>query len=100
LALPPSRPELRLFCLVPLWMAARTLVLGRGEDAMFRADEDVKISRDEVECLISECVAIVADDGAIRDAFARLWTRGDLATARYAACDREAVLERGRISDV
>ncbi|MBC7173178.1 MAG: squalene/phytoene synthase family protein, partial [Polyangiaceae bacterium] len=35
LAIPQSEPRVRIFCLLPLWMAARTLVHARGNDAMF-----------------------------------------------------------------
>jgi farnesyl-diphosphate farnesyltransferase len=70
LAIPRDQPEIRLFCLLPLWMAARTLVLARGNDAMFTPDMPVKIERAEVEALIAECVRLAADDDALRARYA------------------------------
>lgn len=73
LAIPPHHTGIRLFCLLPLWMAARTLVLARGNDAMFTPGEPVKISREEVEALSAACVAHHADDDALRAQYAALW---------------------------
>lgn len=73
LAIPPSQTGIRLFCLLPLWMAARTLVVGRGNDAMFVAGEPVKISREEVESIVAECLRYVDDDDALRARYARLY---------------------------
>jgi farnesyl-diphosphate farnesyltransferase len=73
LAIPASQPQIRLFCLLPLWMAARTLAMARGNDAMFTPNAPVKISRAEVESLIAECVRLVADDGALRVRYGSLF---------------------------
>ncbi|MFB6265351.1 MAG: phytoene/squalene synthase family protein [Bradymonadaceae bacterium] len=73
LAIPPGESDIRLFCLLPLWMAVRTLVYARGNDAMFREGEPVKIERSEVESLIADCVERVGDDDALRDRYAELW---------------------------
>jgi len=73
LSVPPTETGIRLFCLLPLWMAARTLVHGRGNDAMFVAGAPVKIARDEVEALIAECVANVSDDEALKTRYAALY---------------------------
>jgi farnesyl-diphosphate farnesyltransferase len=73
LTIPADHPQIRLFCLLPLWMAARTLVLARGNDAMFVPGEPVKIARAEVEALIDECVKLVRDDAALRTRYARLF---------------------------
>lgn len=73
LAIPKSQVGIRLFCLLPLWMAARTLVVARGNDAMFTPGKPVKISREEVESLIAECVRDVSDDDALRARYARLY---------------------------
>jgi farnesyl-diphosphate farnesyltransferase len=72
LAIPPERRQTRLFCLLPLWMAVRTLAHARGNDAMFIADEPVKISRPEVEQLIGECVQNASDDEALREQYEAL----------------------------
>ena len=67
LAIPPNETEIRLFCLLPLWMAVRTAQLARGNDAQFRRGAPVKISREEVARLISDCVRRVNDDEALRE---------------------------------
>lgn len=73
LALPADQPAMRLFCLLPLWMAVRTLVHARGNDAMFQAENAVKIDRKEVEGLIADCMKHAGDDSALRETFGRLW---------------------------
>ena len=73
LTIPKEQTSVRLFCLLPLWMAVRTLVHGRGNDAMFVAGAPVKIARDEVERLIGECMARVGDDAALRAHYDQLW---------------------------
>ena len=73
LAIPAEHASIRLFCLLPLWMAARTLVHARGNDAMFSADEPVKISREEVATLIADASQAADDDAALHAQFDRLW---------------------------
>ena len=76
LSIPKEQTAVRLFCLLPLWMAVRTLVHGRGNDAMFVSGEPVKIARDEVERLIAECIARAGDDAALRTHYDQLWRPG------------------------
>ncbi|MCA9577098.1 MAG: squalene/phytoene synthase family protein [Myxococcales bacterium] len=73
LAIPPEHLGIRLFCLLPVFMAARTLVLARGNDDVFRPGRPVKIPRDEVEELATTCLACVRSDDALRAAYAALW---------------------------
>ncbi len=73
LSIPPSEKGVRLFCLLPLWMAALTLVHARNNDAMFIPGEDVKISRQTVEQVIAECMSHVSDDAALRSRYFSLW---------------------------
>ncbi|MEM7607647.1 MAG: squalene/phytoene synthase family protein [Myxococcota bacterium] len=73
LTIPSEQRAVRLFCLLPLWMAVRTLVHGRGNDAMFTPGVPVKIARQEVEALIAECVARAGDDLALRAHYDQLW---------------------------
>jgi phytoene/squalene synthetase/2-polyprenyl-6-methoxyphenol hydroxylase-like FAD-dependent oxidoreductase len=73
LTIPPDQKGVRLFCLLPLWMAALTLVHARGNDAMFIAGEDVKISRQAVEQVIADCMTHVADDAALKARYRSLW---------------------------
>lgn len=72
LAIPPEEVEIRLFCILPLWMAARTLRHARGNDAMFIEEAPVKISRAEVGELIGLAVQHAGDDAALRTQFFHL----------------------------
>lgn len=74
LAIPADQKGVRLFCLLPLWMAALTLVHARGNDAMFLSDEEVKISRQSVEQVIADCIAHVSDDAGLKLRYRQLWT--------------------------
>lgn len=73
LTIPAGQTGMRLFCLLPLWMAARTLVVARGNDAMFNPTTPVKISREEVESIVAECVQHAGDDAYLRSRWAQLW---------------------------
>jgi len=73
LAIPEDQTGIRLFCLLPLWMAARTLVYARGNDAMFEVGAPVKISRAEVEGLIADCVRDSASNQRLARAYEGLW---------------------------
>ncbi len=73
LSLPADEKGVRLFCLLPLWMAALTLVHARGNDAMFTVGEEVKISRQAVEQVIAECMMHVGDDDYLRARYYALW---------------------------
>ncbi len=72
MAIPSQQREIRLFCLLPLWMAARTLIVARGNDAQFIPGAPVKISRGEVEKIIASSVVLCEDDDGLREAFAHL----------------------------
>lgn len=85
LAIPKHEIGIRLFCLLPLWMAARTLVMARGNDAMFVPDAAVKIRREEVEALIQECLTYVSDDAALETRYAALYREDPLADRRRSA---------------
>jgi phytoene/squalene synthetase len=84
LSIPPDQKGVRLFCLLPLWMAALTLVHARGNDAMFLSDEEVKISRQAVEQVIADCVTHVSDDAALKARYRQLWTVRELPEERRA----------------
>jgi squalene monooxygenase len=73
LSIPPEEKGIRLFCLLPLWMAALTLVHARGNDAMFVVGDEVKISRQAVEQVIADCASHVGDDQVLRARYASLW---------------------------
>jgi farnesyl-diphosphate farnesyltransferase len=72
LALPPAYPKLRLFCLLPLWMAIRTLAVARDNDAMFTSGQEVKISRQDVADVVAECQALVARDEDLTQRYGEL----------------------------
>lgn len=72
LAIPAHERDIRLFCLLPLWMAVRTLAYARKSDDQLIPGKQVKISRGEVEQLIQNCIEHVDDDEALRTSFHRL----------------------------
>ncbi|HEX6240147.1 MAG TPA: squalene/phytoene synthase family protein [Polyangiales bacterium] len=73
LTIPADQKGVRLFCLLPLWMAALTLVHARGNDAMFTSDQEVKISRQAVEQVIADCMMHAGDDAALKARYRSLW---------------------------
>jgi phytoene/squalene synthetase len=80
LAIPPQHAGIRRFCLLPLWMAARTLVLARGGDAMFTPGAAVKIPREEVAELSVACVTLSSDDDELRARYRALWSESSKST--------------------
>jgi farnesyl-diphosphate farnesyltransferase len=72
-AIPPDDREIRVACLLPLWLAVRTLVHARGNDAMFEPGAPVKITREEVESLAGDCMEHAADDEYLRRRYGELW---------------------------
>ncbi len=73
LTIPATASEIRLFCLLPLWMAVRTLVLGEQLLAQAHGDRPIKITRAEVEALIADCLSRSQDDHALREGYRALW---------------------------
>ena len=73
LAVPAEHQEIRLFCLLPLWLAVKTIGLAYGNDAMFVAGEEVKVSRAEVEDVIARCTTGCADDTLLRADYEAMW---------------------------
>ncbi len=73
LAMPADQSAMRIACLLPLWMAVRTLVHARGNDAMFETGAPVKISRTEVGAIIQDCSQNAGNDRYLRDRYASLW---------------------------
>ncbi len=73
LTVPAQHSRLRLFCLLPLMMAVKTLGRAYGNDAMFVTEAQVKIGREEVEEIIARCTEKVADDAALRADYEALW---------------------------
>jgi farnesyl-diphosphate farnesyltransferase len=95
LAVPPDAPDVRLFCLLPLWMAVRTLQVARGNDAQFVPGEAVKIDRPEVAAIVEWCRAHCTDDERLRDGFAALSGGSREAAANLLARALGASLARG-----
>lgn len=75
LSIPPTFPQLRLFCLLPLWMALETLHLARDNDEVFEPGKKVKISRETVARIIADCGRDCQDDRALQASYARLKAR-------------------------
>jgi farnesyl-diphosphate farnesyltransferase len=72
LLIPRQEVQLRLFCLLPLFMAERTLMLAVGNDAMLLPDRPVKISREAVDDIVEDCLRHANDDAALRRRYATL----------------------------
>lgn len=66
LTLPATASPLRLFCLLPLWMAWETLCVAVGNDALFVKGVPVKITRDAVARIVREAMKCAADDTQLR----------------------------------
>jgi farnesyl-diphosphate farnesyltransferase len=66
LLIPAGQVQLRLFCLLPLWMAIETLIVAVGNDAVLLADHPVKITRDSVSEIVEDCLRHANDDAALR----------------------------------
>jgi farnesyl-diphosphate farnesyltransferase len=75
LLIPAERGQLRLFCLLPLWMALETLVALAGNDALFLPDQPIKISREAVTRITRDCMRYAADDASLREQYAVLAAR-------------------------
>jgi phytoene/squalene synthetase len=72
LLVPAKHVQLRLFCLLPLFMAQRTLLVAVGNDAVLVPERPVKISREAVDDIIEECLRHANDDAALRRRYASL----------------------------
>ncbi len=73
LAVPPNHRDIRLFCLLPLWLAVKTVAVAYGNDAMFTDSEPVKVSRQEVEAVIEHCMSACGDDARLRANYEAMW---------------------------
>lgn len=72
LNIPSRHHQLRLFCLLPLWMAMETLALAWDNDGMFEPSARVKISRETVARVVADCGRDCQNDDALRAAYVRL----------------------------
>lgn len=79
LTLPAQEPQLRLFCLWPLFFAVLTLRTLRGNADVFSASP-VKISRDDVRWVMSFTSEHASDDATLRGLFDSL-VRGEAVPA-------------------
>ncbi len=74
LAVPAEHREIRLFCLLPLWLAVKTVGLAYGNDAMFTPGAAVKVSRQEVEEVVARCAADCDNDTLLRAEYEAMWS--------------------------
>jgi farnesyl-diphosphate farnesyltransferase len=72
LQLPASHHQLRLFCLLPLWLALETLRLAREHDGVFTPGMPVKVSRADVQRIVVASGALCRDDAGLKRAVAAL----------------------------
>jgi farnesyl-diphosphate farnesyltransferase len=70
LLIPAEQVQLRLFCVLPLWMAMKALVVAVGNDGVLTPERPVKISREAVGELVEECLRTANDDAALRRRYA------------------------------
>jgi farnesyl-diphosphate farnesyltransferase len=72
LALPASARGIRLFCAIPLWMAAGTLERCRSDPRLLESGHRVKLGRAEVSEIVAQCSLACGDDDALRRSFGSL----------------------------
>ncbi len=70
--LPVEERDLRLFCLLPLWMAAKTLSLIQHDDRVLNPQHPVKMSRRDVMSLIQDCESRCDDRALLASGWAQL----------------------------
>jgi len=75
LLIPAQQVQLRLFCLLPLWMALETLAVALGNDSVLIAERPVKISREQVNEIVEDCLRHANDDAALRRRYASAMTK-------------------------
>jgi farnesyl-diphosphate farnesyltransferase len=68
--IPPWQHQIRVFCMLPLLFAVRTLALSRGDDRVFQ--DEVKIGRTEVQRIVLEAVSMAWSNRWLEHAVARL----------------------------
>ncbi len=66
LVIPAEQPKLRLFCLLPLWMAVETLNLATQTDPLIDPQRKIKISRNTVGKIVTECAQLVGNDSELQ----------------------------------
>lgn len=71
LLIPRREPRLRLFCLWPIFLAARTLRRVRDDERLFLPGVRARIGRAEVRRCLGETTVAVLSDRAIRRLYAR-----------------------------
>jgi farnesyl-diphosphate farnesyltransferase len=72
--IPETDRDMRLFCLIPLSMAVKTLELCEESPGLFDPEQPVKISREEVHETLEECEENVGSNDEVRNMFACLCT--------------------------
>jgi len=95
LLIPAKEVQLRLFCLLPLWMAFETLLVAIGNDAVLLPDRPVKITREAVDDIVEDCLRSANDDTALRRRYATFMARlkGPLSTIAPPAPSQAAAPE-------
>lgn len=73
LSIPATFPEIRLFCLLPLWLAVETIALAHRNDSMFIDGRPVKVARDRVQSVIAWCTQACRDDRRLREEYDAMW---------------------------
>jgi farnesyl-diphosphate farnesyltransferase len=83
LTIPEDQTSIRIFCLLPLWMAVKTLVHAVGNDSMFVAREPVKISRQDVEQIAARCIKHCGDNDFLQNDYDAMWADFRIPSAQH-----------------
>jgi farnesyl-diphosphate farnesyltransferase len=73
LSIPPHFRQIRMFCLLPLWLAIETIGIAYRNDAMFTKGQPVKIERHQVQAVIARCDQACDDDQRLWEQYEAMW---------------------------
>ena len=72
-AIPQYHVRLRFFCIPPLWMAFETLKTLHTHPHLFQANEDIKISRNQVKKILLTTNLMVPSNWLMEKSFSRCY---------------------------
>ena len=78
LAIPKSESSIRIFCIWPLWMALETVATLHNNEALFKSDDPVKISRQTIRKILRRTRLFVHSDTLLKWSFSRIQKRARL----------------------
>jgi farnesyl-diphosphate farnesyltransferase len=78
LAIPKDRPDIRLFCIWPLWMALETVAVLHNNRDLLTSDDPVKISRQTVRRILRRTRLLCRSDLLLKLSFGKIQKRARL----------------------